>query len=99
VDELRKVQQIFLGRTRLGCWTGDRVPVLEYPCGEIGCWPFLVRVKADGELIIWDSFMQPHRSEHKPPIWNYEALQPLHFDKRQYESELSRILEALEEQV
>jgi hypothetical protein len=97
-EETRKMRHILLGNTKSGTWVGDRIPVLKCSCGEIGCWPFLVHINADGDQVVWDSFMQPHRSEHKPPIWNYESLQPFHFDRRQYEAELNRILEASEDQ-
>ncbi|MGI5289764.1 hypothetical protein ACQEVF_41385 [Nonomuraea polychroma] len=39
---------------------GPKTPVLGCECGEWGCWPLMARITATVDLVIWDSFEQPH---------------------------------------
>jgi hypothetical protein len=61
----------------------DKTAVLGCVCGEVGCWPFLVRIKLREDVVIWDGFEQPHR-----PAWRYDDLRPFVFDRGQYFSAL-----------
>jgi hypothetical protein len=61
----------------------DKTAVLGCSCGEVGCWPFLVRIKLREDVVVWDGFEQPHR-----PAWRYDDLRPFVFDRRQYFSAL-----------
>jgi hypothetical protein len=56
-----------------------RVYLLGCQCGEVGCWPFLGRIRAGSESVTWDSFEQPHRKER-----DYSRFGPLVFDAEQY---------------
>ena len=50
-------------------------------CGEVGCWPLRGRVRKTGDLMIWDSFTQPHR-----PQRDYSDFGPFVFDVEPYRS-------------
>ena len=54
-------------------------------CLEDGCRGFFGQVGEVGDEIIWNHFMTPHRA------WDYSALGEFHFDKKQYNEELSRL--------
>jgi len=54
-------------------------------CGEVGCWPFRVRIKVREDVVIWDGFEQPHRR-----AWRYDDMRPFVFDRAQYVSDLDR---------
>jgi hypothetical protein len=57
------------GHYLLGC--GD--------CGELGCWPLQGRIGRKGNIVIWDSFSQPHR-----PLRDYSNFGPFLFDLEPY---------------
>lgn len=57
----------------------NRVYILGCQCGEVGCWPLMARVRAEGESVVWDSFEQPHRKDR-----DYSAFGPFVFDDQQY---------------
>lgn len=64
---------------------GEKVSVLECPCGFPGCWPLLVRVTVEGDRVIWSDFEQPHRRRGSPAgEWRYDNLGPFVFDRKQY---------------
>ena len=63
-----------------------KIAVLGCGCGEVGCWPFRVRIKLREDVVIWDGFEQPHR-----PAWRYDEMRPLVFDRRQYFSALEPV--------
>jgi hypothetical protein len=60
-----------------------KIAVLGCGCGDVGCWPFWVRIKLRDDVVIWDGFEQPHR-----PAWRYDDLRPFVFDRGQYFSAL-----------
>lgn len=64
-------------------WPGRRswgtADVLACACGEVGCWPLTVRISAQGGVIVWDRFEQPHR-----PDRDYSLLGSFVFDAVQY---------------
>lgn len=60
-----------------------KIAVLGCGCGDVGCWPFRVRIKPQEDVVIWDGFEQPHR-----PAWRYDDLRPFVFDRSQYFSVL-----------
>ena len=75
----------------------DKLAVLGCVCGEPGCWPLLVRITVEENVVIWDGFEQPFRSKGPYSIsegraipWEYDLLRPFVFDKAQYLSELSK---------
>jgi hypothetical protein len=41
---------------------GPKTPVLGCECGEWGCWPLMARITVTADLVVWDSFEQPHRT-------------------------------------
>ena len=62
-----------------------KIAVLGCVCGEVGCWPFRVRVTLRDDVVIWSGFEQPHR-----PAWRYDEMRPFVFDRTQYVSALDR---------
>jgi hypothetical protein len=60
-----------------------KIAVLGCECGDVGCWPFRVRIKLREDVVIWDGFEQPHR-----PAWRYDKMRPFVFDRGQYFSAL-----------
>jgi hypothetical protein len=48
-------------------------------CGEVGCWPLQGRISKEGNAVIWDSFIQPHR-----PLRAYSDFGPFFFDLEPY---------------
>jgi hypothetical protein len=64
---------------------GEKVQVLECECGEPGCWPFLVKITAGEDTVVWSDFEQPHRrQDHPNGEWSYEGLGPFIFAREQY---------------
>jgi len=57
----------------------NEIWVLGCDCAEVGCWPLICRVGADGDLITWDAFSQPHRKDR-----DYSAFGPFTFNSAQY---------------
>jgi hypothetical protein len=53
--------------------------LLECNCGIVGCWPLLAHIEAKGNLVIWDSFRQPHR-----PLRDYSEFGPFVFELEPY---------------
>jgi hypothetical protein len=53
-------------------------------CGDVGCWPFVVRIHIGDDEVVWRDFRQPHR-----PGWSYADFPPLHFDRTAYEAEVA----------
>lgn len=68
----------------------DRVELLLCrDCGEIGCWPILAKITAEGKQVTWSDFKQPHRTGRgKAPTWDYRSFGPFVFDRFQYEQAL-----------
>jgi len=48
-------------------------------CGEVGCWPLRGRIRKEGNVVIWDSFSQPHR-----PLRDYSDFGPFFYDLEPY---------------
>jgi hypothetical protein len=48
-------------------------------CGEVGCWPLRGRIRNKGNIVIWDSFSQPHR-----PLRDYSDFGPFLFEVEPY---------------
>ncbi|TCZ79361.1 hypothetical protein E0485_05735 [Paenibacillus albiflavus] len=67
-------------------------------CGEPGCWPILIKVIEEDEVIVWNEFEQPHRNEESASgHWDYSKFKPLRFNRKQYEEQLKIICEKLKE--
>ncbi len=62
-----------------------KIAVLGCGCGDVGCWPFRVRIELREDVVIWDGFEQPHRRK-----WRYDEMRPFVFDRTQYCSALDR---------
>lgn len=60
-------------------------------CGEPGCWPMVVKVKREGDKVIWSNFQQPHRDESSHNYWDYSSFGPFKFDLHQYDGLLSSL--------
>lgn len=65
----------------------NRVYLLGCQCGEVGCWPLLARIRAEGESVLWDSFEHPHRKER-----DYSGFGPFVFDSEQYRVAVAALL-------
>jgi hypothetical protein len=69
---------------------GPKTPVLGCACGEWGCWPLMARITVTADLVVWDSFEQPHRTAR-----NYTAFGPFQFDCRQYDDAVRALTETI----
>ena len=68
-------------------WTRmDGVYVLGCQCGEVGCWPLVCRIEADGDSIRWHRFRQPHR-----PDRDYGGFGPFVFHAEQYREAVAAV--------
>ena len=72
--------------TAAACSDDGRVAVLGCECGIVDCWPLIVRVVEEDDLIRWEDFGQPHR-----PGWSYASFTSFTFSRPQYQAEVSRI--------
>jgi hypothetical protein len=85
--ELFLPSRLLLGKPRPLYDFDGKVPVLGCRCGEIGCWPLLVRIRVDHSTVTWSDFEQPHRrAGSKASHWQYDGLGPFVFDRQQYEA-------------
>jgi hypothetical protein len=62
-----------------------KIAILGCVCGDVGCWPFLVKITLREDVVIWDGFEQPHRH-----AWRYDEMRPFVFDRAQYFSAVDR---------
>jgi len=61
-------------------------------CGEIGCWPLLVRIVVGPWQVVWSEFEQPHRSGRgRVRAWDYDGFGPFVFDRDQYQEALQAL--------
>jgi hypothetical protein len=83
----------FLGHGQ-GTYKGDvleresapnRVAVLACECGEVGCWPLIVSIDVDEDIVNRSAFHQPYRRN-----WTYGTLVPFTFHRAEYEAALRR---------
>lgn len=83
----------FLGITNENLdYHDDKSAILICECGVAGCWDFIVKITISDETVTWSDFEQPHRGpESASGYWNYKSLIPFVFDRRQYESQLTKI--------
>lgn len=82
------MQDHFLGRSATAA--RPKTPVLGCACGEWGCWPLMTRVTVTADLVVWDSFEQPHRKGR-----DYTAFGPFRFDRGQYDDALRALSASL----
>lgn len=59
-------------------------------CGEPGCWPLQAHIVRRGEMLVWDSFEQPHRRGK----WSYDGFGPFVFEAAQYDEQVHALLRA-----
>ncbi|MEU8138297.1 hypothetical protein [Streptodolium elevatio] len=69
---------------------GPGTPLLGCECGEWGCWPLMARITVTSDLVIWDSFKQPHRKTR-----DYTTFGPFRFELRQYGAALDALISAI----
>jgi len=70
---------------------GDgRAAVLGCICGEVGCWPFRVRITWRSDTVTWSDFQQQNRG------WSHETLGPFVFAREQYEAAVARAVAGAE---
>jgi hypothetical protein len=79
------------------CWghNGRKSLLLDCDCGCPGCWPLLCSIAAQGGVVTWSEFEQPHRgltpgSRH----WDYSGFEGFVFDESQYRKAISVLLGA-----
>jgi hypothetical protein len=53
--------------------------VLGCGCGEVACWPLLVRTTLRKDTVIWSDFEQAHLRH-----WRHHGLGPFPFDRSLY---------------
>ncbi|MER5386805.1 hypothetical protein ABT040_42330 [Streptomyces sp. NPDC002688] len=70
--------------------TRAKTPVLGCACGDWGCWPLKTRITVTADLVIWDSFEQPHRTTR-----DYTRFGPFQFDRHQYDDALRALSVAI----
>jgi hypothetical protein len=61
-----------------------RVALFRCECGEVECWPLLVRVTRTDATVTWSDFGQPHRA-----AWRYDALGPFVFSAHEYDAAIA----------
>jgi hypothetical protein len=64
---------------------GQRIMVLSCSCGDPGCGHATMRVRADGDSVIWDEFKVPR----EPTAAAYAGLGPFRFAADDYEAALT----------
>lgn len=57
----------------------DCLAIFGCDCGEVGCWPLLVRITRGAHEVRWSDFHQPYRE------WSYAALGPFRFVADDYD--------------
>ncbi|WP_327141538.1 hypothetical protein [Nocardia sp. NBC_01327] len=60
--------------------TEHKTPVLVCTCGELGCGGLLTRITLTGNLVVWDRFGLPYRTDR-----DYSAFGPFLFDRDRYD--------------
>lgn len=62
-------------------------------CGLPGCWPLVISISKEGDMVTWSNFHQPHRgNDSKTSFWDYSKFLAFHFSKGNYETELNKLL-------
>jgi len=69
------------GRTIRNFGSERKVALLGCVCGEVACWPLLVRVAVDAAAVTWSDFEEPYRKG-----FDYEPLGSLSFSREQYDA-------------
>ena len=73
--------------------SGERVSVLECPCGLPRCWPLLVHIESDDHTVTWRAFEQPHRApDSRDSHWDLSALGPFTFNRAEYDRAVQALL-------
>ena len=69
--------------------TGPRA-VLGCTCGEAGCWPMLVRITHEPDVVVWSDF-----DGSIGPVEVYASLGPYTFPRHEYDAAVARVLARL----
>ncbi|HZG16466.1 MAG TPA: hypothetical protein VE710_15860 [Candidatus Bathyarchaeia archaeon] len=65
--------------------------VLGCECGIVECWPLVAKITLTQDTVTWSDFEQPHRGpESAGGHWDYRTFGPFVFDRKEYESQLSK---------
>ena len=67
-----------------------KIALLGCEGGEVGCWPLLADVLADGNVVRWSTFEQPFRKER-----DYSEFGPFTFQSSQYAEALAELTNQL----
>lgn len=85
-----EVQQALLG---VASDAGEKVMLLQCPCGDPGCWPLLASIQVGNTTVVWRGFEQPHRSvKGSSRPWCYEGFGPFEFDRGGYEAAVNGLV-------
>lgn len=100
IEYLKNIEEHFFGKLNendIYNYDGKTL-VLGCNCGEPGCWPLIVRITEEDEVIIWSEFEQPFRDEESAGgYWDYTNFKSLEFNKQLYEEQLKAICKKFRE--
>ncbi|HET7462142.1 MAG TPA: hypothetical protein VFJ82_12875 [Longimicrobium sp.] len=69
-------------------WDDGRRALYRCECGEVDCWPLIVRItRRDDGTVSWSEFRQPHRR-----AWSHDALGPFIFDAAEYDRAVEGVM-------
>jgi hypothetical protein len=70
-----------------------KTQILGCTCREPGCWPFLIKIGINNDIINWNEYEQPFRSKKRcgEKYWNYSNLKVFEFNRSEYEKKLKNI--------
>jgi hypothetical protein len=66
--------------------SNGKTALLGCGCGEVGCSPLMAKITVTDDVVTWDEFEQPTRSD-----WRYDGFGPFRFERAQYERALMSI--------
>jgi hypothetical protein len=71
----------------------DKISILDCECGAYGCWPMLVNITIDGNVVTWSDFEQPHRtSESVTLFWDFSEFPSFKFSLAEYMKALNHAI-------
>ncbi|MEZ4776238.1 MAG: hypothetical protein R3D00_23895 [Bacteroidia bacterium] len=65
--------------------------ILQCQCRHLYCSPLYMRVKLEGEKVLWTDFSIKYPCEDVKPLWDYSALGQFEFDKSDYVQQLAKL--------
>lgn len=77
--------------------TNGKIAIGGCGCGEVGCWPLLVKVEVDLSTVTWRDFENPfrgpgsvHPGDPTARPWDWSSVGPFVFNRKRYEYQLRR---------